>query len=120
MKFARTDVARGGLPKEAKELRSLIELDLKVFKAHKAGYTLRFTKAWDVAGVLFTEGDQTVLVCNGSLVKQIFELIEEELDDYEDMSAIERVYFKKEKELLSEMAKDGILYLIVGPVTISF
>jgi hypothetical protein len=92
------------------------DMELKVFKAHRAGYTLRFTKAWDLAIVFATEEENALLFCTWKLADQIIELIEEELDDDE----INSPEYEKEKKLLLAMAQAGGLFLLVGPVTISF
>jgi len=102
--------------KDSLKISDFNELDLSIFKAHRAGYTIRFTKAWDLAVVFLVEGDKTVLFCTSKLAKEIIELIEEELDDDE----IADSKYNLEKQLLLGMANAPCLLLLVGPVTISF
>lgn len=116
MKFLIPTVVVTAENKDSLKLSDFKELEMTIFKAHRAGYTLRFTKAWDVAGVFATEGDQTILFCLNKLAKQIIELIEEELDDDEINSPTYHI----EKATLLGMANAGGLLLLVGPVTISF
>lgn len=102
--------------KDSLKVSDFNELDLKIFQAHRAGYTVRFSKAWDLAVVFLVEGDETVLFCTSRLAKEIIQLIEEELDDDE----VANPAYNLEKQLLLGMANAGGLLLLVGPVTISF
>ena len=116
MKFAMLRFSLEKRDRNSLKISDYKEIELSVLKAHRAGYTVRFTKAWDIAAVSVVEGDKTILVCTGRLAKEIIELTEEELDDDE----INSPEYEKEKKLISAMAEEGILYLLVGPVTISF
>ena len=121
MKFLITDVGITDENRDSLKISDLkeIEFELKFFCPSKAGYTLRFTKAWDVANVAGRKDDLDVLYVTTRLAQQIIDLIVEELD-YDDMTTEELHLYEKEKELLMIAAKAARLFLLISEATISF
>ncbi len=121
MKFLITDVGITDENRDSLKLSDLKEIgfELKFFCPSKAGYILRFTKAWDMAPVAFCEDERTVLFVTMKLAREIIDLIEEELD-YDEMTTEELLLCEKEKELLMIAAKAAGLLLLVGKVWLSF
>jgi hypothetical protein len=121
MKFLRTDVLITDENRDSLKISDLKEIgfELKFFCPSKAGYTLRFTKAWDMAPVAVWEDECRVLFVTIKLAQQIIDLIEEELC-YDDMTTEEVHLCEKEKELLMIAAKAAKLLLFFADVCISF
>jgi hypothetical protein len=119
MKFLRTDVGITDENRDSLRISDLKEIELKFFCPSKAGYTLRFTRAWDLANVAGRKDDLDVLYVTTRLAQQIIDLIVEELD-YDDMTTEELHLYEKEKELLMIAAKAARLFLLVSEATIYF